>query len=168
MAEEASAAERRVFESWRRLRRGAPRRATRALYESDALQQLEPSQVDVLDVLFERGSCSMSDLADALEIDASSATRSVARLVARGLVGREAEVADARVVLVSLTAEGREACDRYRAQRDVFLAVVFADFTEDELAAGAQFMERLIEGTERAVDKAGGSKDEPPGRGLPR
>lgn len=145
------AVEQTVFDAWRRLRRGAPHRAVRALYERD-MQRLEPSQVDVLDVLFERGSCTMGDLAEALEIEASTATRSVARLVDRGFVRRDAEDADGRIVRIALTAEGEATVERFRIEREQFLRVVLGGLDDDELAAGAQFMEQLIEGTERAIE----------------
>ena len=49
---------------------------------------LEPGQVDTLDLLVQQPAWRMTDLADALRVDPSTATRAVQRLVRAGLAER--------------------------------------------------------------------------------
>lgn len=122
---------------------------------------LDLGQVDTLDLLVDRGAVRMRDLAGALRIDASSATRAVSRLVEAGLAARRAEPGDARVVVVEVTPAGhRRHADLVRRRRDM-LAEVLRDFSEAERAALAGGLERLVAGVDRYVRAHG---DPPAGR----
>ncbi|GGO06592.1 MarR family transcriptional regulator [Microbispora rosea subsp. aerata] len=75
---------------------------------------LEPWEFDVLATLFrsnpEHRLC-MSDLAAAAMVSSAALTNRVDRLVARGLVHRETWPANRRMVLITLTDEGRAVVD---------------------------------------------------------
>src|SRR5215210_2372965 len=94
---------RRVGTAWRELRRGAAMQRLRPLLYGDDPDSLDLGQVDTLDLLMERGECRMSDLAGALRVDASTATRAIDRLVTRGLVERSHPPEDRRTVVVQAT-----------------------------------------------------------------
>ena len=86
----------RVGAAWRELRRGASMQAFRPMVYGEGDEALDLGQVDVLDLLVFHGSARMGELAEALRVDASTATRAVNRLVDAGLasaVGRMTTVA---------------------------------------------------------------------------
>jgi DNA-binding MarR family transcriptional regulator len=66
------------------------------------------AQYRALVVLWTRGPRRAADLADALEVTPSTASRMVERLVRKGLVGRSRSDEDRRTVSLELTAAGRE------------------------------------------------------------
>jgi DNA-binding MarR family transcriptional regulator len=69
----------------------------------------------VLDYLATRRTVPMTDLAQATLITGPTLTRTVDRLVSRGLMYRTADVQDRRRVLVNLTARGRTLRSRLAA-----------------------------------------------------
>jgi DNA-binding MarR family transcriptional regulator len=74
--------------------------------------ELSYPQVLVLYALLEKPTCTMSELSDWLKISHGVATRTVDRLVEKGLVGRRHGDEDRRVVLVTLTVKGDEYAQR--------------------------------------------------------
>jgi DNA-binding MarR family transcriptional regulator len=94
---------------------------------------LFPGQEQVLQALSEVDAMTMGELADLLRVKPPTASKTVARLSAQGLVSRQAEPGDARVVRVRLTAEG--------AQRAASIARLWDD-VEDELLDGLDSKER--------------------------
>ncbi len=68
-------------------------------------------QLKITMLLYWRNRMRMSDLAEILQKKISTATGVVDRLVEHGLVQREEDPEDRRVVMVSLTQEGRELCE---------------------------------------------------------
>jgi DNA-binding MarR family transcriptional regulator len=122
------------------------------IYGPDA--PIEPGQHDVLwqlVVAFPYG-CRMSELASALKIDPSSATRAVDKLVGRGLVTRTATQRDKRVLMVKATDVGVQlfqsmsfkASERWRA-------ALHATLSPDELRQFMHWLERLLFAQEEAI-----------------
>jgi MarR family transcriptional regulator, organic hydroperoxide resistance regulator len=68
---------------------------------------LFPGQEILLMHLWERDGCSQADLVDALGVDHSTVSKMLQRLEAAGMVIRRPSGEDRRVMLVSLTEEGR-------------------------------------------------------------
>ena len=79
---------RRIGLAWRELRRGASMTVLREQFLGTGEDALEPGQMDTLDVLLSRESWRMGDLADALRVDPSTATRAVERLTRINLAER--------------------------------------------------------------------------------
>ena len=73
----------RIGASWVQIRRGAAMGTLREYLLGTGDEALEQGQMDSLDLLARQPSWRMSDLAEALRIDPSTATRAVQRLVAR-------------------------------------------------------------------------------------
>jgi len=69
---------------------------------------LFPGQEQVLTLLVDEDGRTMSDLAAQLRVRPPTASKTIARLAAHGLVERRASGGDARVVRVGLTEEGRK------------------------------------------------------------
>ena len=139
----------RIFVAWRELRRGAGMAALRDVLYGTGDDALDPAQVDALELLLERGTWRMSDLAAALYIDASTATRTIDRLVAGGLAVRRSATDDARGIVVSATAGGRRQCVRIRQGRQVLVREFMEEFTGDERERLAELMQRLVAGVNR-------------------
>ncbi|MBS7545329.1 MarR family winged helix-turn-helix transcriptional regulator [Ancylobacter oerskovii] len=68
---------------------------------------LFPGQETVLKLLFDMDGRTMSELANALRVRPPTASKTVGRLAAQGLLVRKASDTDARLVRVHLTDEGR-------------------------------------------------------------
>jgi DNA-binding MarR family transcriptional regulator len=102
----------------------------------------------VLTVLEADGPLSMSRLAESLDVSVASATGIVDRMEARGLILRNHDLGDRRVVLVEKTATGEEVFRTMAEHRRVHLATVLAKLTDDELQGflvGVQAMRRARE-----------------------
>jgi DNA-binding MarR family transcriptional regulator len=105
---------------------------------------LEPGQVDTLELLVARDAWRMSELAEALRVDPSTATRAVQRLVKAGMAERTTCVGDARVVMVSATAAGR---NRQRAISDLRRATLTAmleSFDDEDRERFAAYLDRFV------------------------
>lgn len=69
---------------------------------------LFPGQEQVLQALASGEPTTMGELAELLRVKPPTASKTVARLAAQGLVERRSEPGDARIIVVSLTKEGAE------------------------------------------------------------
>jgi DNA-binding MarR family transcriptional regulator len=144
----------RIGVAWRELRRGAAMQGLRRQLYGAGPGAIDMGQVDTLDLLVQRPAWRMSDLAAALRVDASTATRAVSRLVDAGLVSRTAAPDDARVVMAAATARGRRAQRRLAERRRHLLDRILDDFDEDEQGHLADLLERLVSGVDRVVSDA--------------
>ncbi len=78
----------RIAMAWRELRRCATTPALRYQFFGSSHDALEQGQMDTLDLLLIREGWRMCELAEALRVDPSTATRAVQRLVNDGLAER--------------------------------------------------------------------------------
>ena len=134
----------RIGHAWKELRRGAAMAALRDHLFGAGDDALEPGQYDTLELLVRRPAWRMSELADALRVDPSTATRAVQRLQRGGLAERHPYRADGRVVMVSATATGRERFDKIARCRRHFMEQLMDRFTLDERQELASLLERLV------------------------
>jgi DNA-binding MarR family transcriptional regulator len=98
----------------------------------------------------------MSDLAEALRIDPSTATRAVQRLVGSGLAVRTPNDDDGRVVMVEITDAGRSRHADVNARRGQLMAHMLGAFTPEERPVLADMLERFV----AAVDEFVGQLDD--------
>jgi len=103
-------------------------------------------QIDTLDAIARNGPCTMVELADALRIDASTATRAVEPLVRNRLVERRRSDRDARAVIVELSREGRRVERQLTMERFDTLEASLDSFSREERELFADFLERLMRG----------------------
>jgi DNA-binding MarR family transcriptional regulator len=134
----------RVGRAWKELRRGAAMGVLRDHLFGSGADALEPGQVDTLELLVARDAWRMSELAEALRVDPSTATRAVQRLVKAGMASRTTSVDDARVVMVSATPAGRARAKRISELRRETLIAMLRKFSEDEREQFAEYMERFV------------------------
>ena len=141
----------RIGAAWRELRRGAAMQAFRPIVYGEGDDALDLGQVDALDMLVFHGSVRMGELAEALRVDASTATRAVNRLVDAGLASRERSDDDGRVMVVVLTEHGKEVHQAMMLRRRDALEGILADLDAEERLALATLLERFIAGLDSYV-----------------
>jgi DNA-binding MarR family transcriptional regulator len=145
-------AEARIGLAWRELRRGSAQQTMRERLYGDLL---EPAQVDALDVVIGTGDqgCRMAELAAALRVDRSTATRTIDRLVGAGVVTRRSATGDGRGVQVVATDAGLALYDQLSQRRRAMLFSVLDGFDGDDRRALADLLERLVAGIDRYSDR---------------
>jgi DNA-binding MarR family transcriptional regulator len=133
----------RVGLAWIEIRRGAAMGALqRHLFgsEEDALEQ---GQMDTLDLLAKQP-YRMCDLAEALRVDPSTATRAVQRLVKDGLAERRSDDEDGRVVMVGITTAGTTRHAEVAARRSEVMRHLLGAYSPEERPVLADMLERFV------------------------
>ncbi|MDJ0767467.1 MAG: MarR family transcriptional regulator [Ilumatobacter sp.] len=146
----ADSTNRRIALAWRELRRGAAGAALRShLFGPDG-PQLEQAQLDALEILVAApDGLRMSDFAEALRVDPSTATRAVGRLEQIGLAERDAGAHDRRVVHARATAAGRRFMSRIVRRQQAGLERLLDSFEEGEREEFAVYLERFVASIDR-------------------
>ncbi|MCY0896391.1 MAG: MarR family transcriptional regulator [Alicyclobacillaceae bacterium] len=111
------------------------------------IEGVEPtrSQWLILRTLGRCESCSMGELAERLDVRASTMSQMIDRLELAGLVERRVDEADARSRSVSLTVSGCEALEAGRRAQENLLAASFAAFEAGEAEVLVRLLTRLAE-----------------------
>ena len=143
----------RIGAAWKELRRGAAMAALRDHLFGAGADALEPGQFDTLELLVQRDGWRMSELADALRVDPSTATRAVQRLLKTGLAERHPYRGDGRVVMVSATETGRERYEAIARCRRASMDQILRTFDHEERLQMASLLERLV----AAADEVAGT-----------
>jgi DNA-binding MarR family transcriptional regulator len=141
-----------IFASWRELRRGAGMGSLKEVLYGSGDDALDPGQADALELLTSRGAWRMSELAAALYVDASTATRTIDRLVSSGLAVRRPATDDGRGILVGATPHGRKQCLRIQRGRRVLMRGIVEEFTHEECVDLATLMQRLVQSVNRTAE----------------
>ena len=103
---------------------------------------LTMQQLKVLIVLY-AGQASMSQLAESLHVTQATVTGIIDRLLAHGLVRREEDSADRRIVVCNLTEQGQEMMNRLFEAVQIHLKEVLKRLSLGELQTVAQAMNIL-------------------------
>jgi DNA-binding MarR family transcriptional regulator len=140
-----------IGRSWVQIRRGAGG-ALRDYLLGTGDEALEQGQMDSLDLLARRPSWRMSDLAEALRIDPSTATRAVQRLVTAGLAVRTPNEDDGRVVMVEITDAGRSRHADVNARRGLLMTHMLSAFTPEERPILADMLDRFVAAVDEFVE----------------
>jgi DNA-binding MarR family transcriptional regulator len=107
--------------------------------------EMTPEQYWLLRLLHRGGSLSISELANELGIAISSATISCKRLEKAGLLTRERQSDDERVVRVTLTATGLAQIDAWRQRKREALTHMLNVLDPQEQQALQSMIERVLE-----------------------
>lgn len=134
----------RIGLAWIELRRGAAMGALRDHLFGTGDDALEQGQMDTLDLLAQCTSMRMSELADALRVDPSTATRAVQRLVNVGLASRSASDDDGRVVMVAISPAGRARHADVAERRGQVMTHVLGAFIQHDRELLAELLERFV------------------------
>lgn len=112
-----------------------------------SLAGLSPAQASALGTVNRLASLTLGELAAAEQVQPPTATRLVTSLENAGLVTREADSTDRRVVRIRITPEGRRTLQRIRTLKNAYLTRRLAalDPAEQELAeALTRLLEHLV------------------------
>jgi DNA-binding MarR family transcriptional regulator len=101
------------------------------------------AQYGLLFGLEAKAELSTRELSKMADLSAATATQMLDHLEASGLVARTRSEQDKRVVLVSLTASGREAIMGRKARFQSRWDEALAEFSDDELLVAAAVLDRL-------------------------
>jgi DNA-binding MarR family transcriptional regulator len=127
----------------------AQRRANGRFGRAPAVPELSTPQFHLLEPLVgAAGPLSVGGLSAAAGVSAPTATRMLDGLFARGLITREASLADRRSILIDLTDEGRALMTAKYARMQELQAELFAGLSADEQRGAAHLLSRLAEGLE--------------------
>lgn len=141
----------RMTRAWRDLRRGPSTMALRDVLFGTGDDAVEPTHMDVLDLLVEHETLRMSDIAAALKVDPSTVTRTLQRMEAVSLAERSQTTEDGRVVTVTMTDEGRRRHARVDEMRMTMIGRVLDAFSQDEQAQLVELNERLVVSLDEVV-----------------
>jgi DNA-binding MarR family transcriptional regulator len=95
----------------------------------------------------------LSDVAHALAIDISTASRQVARLEERGLVTRSADPEDGRAIRLSLSPEGQGELARTKAAWQATVAAVVGAWPERDVDELSSLLSRFADELRDALDE---------------
>ena len=142
-ADQATA--RRIALAWRELRRGATGAVLRAHLLGPDGPPLVQAQLDALEILAaEPNGWRMSEFADALRVDPSTATRAITRLERHGLAERIAVEADKRIVTARVTTAGRRMIEQVGRLRNLGMQRLLEPFDGAEREQFAEYLERFV------------------------
>jgi DNA-binding MarR family transcriptional regulator len=121
-------------------------RMLRVLRREDEEAGMSASRLSALSVIVFAGPISLADLAEAEHVRPPTMSRIVENLVQDGLVTRDADPADRRMVRIAATEAGRALLDEGRARR--VQAIIgrlgkLADSERRALYRGLELMERI-------------------------
>lgn len=143
----------RIGLAWIEMRRGASMSTLRDHLFGTGDDALEQGQMDTLDLLAQQGSWRMSELAEALRVDPSTATRAVQRLVSAGLAERLPSGDDGRVVMVAITHPGRRRRAEVAVRRAELMGHLLGAFAPDERGHLADMLERFVASLDEFVTR---------------
>jgi DNA-binding MarR family transcriptional regulator len=107
--------------------------------------EITPEQYWLLRLLSHASSLSISELAHELGIAASSATVACKRLEKAGLLTRERQADDERMVRVALTEQGRSRIEAWRKRKREALTDMLSVLDQDEQHELQRILERVLE-----------------------
>ena len=87
----------------------------------------------------------VSELAEAMQTDASTVSRQVAAMVKDGLLERQADPGDGRASLLVATERGSEAMERFKDGRTRLMAQMLETWTAEDCAHFARLLERFTD-----------------------
>lgn len=143
----------RIGQVMTRMRLMTGRRMIGRLAIQNVAPGLELSHLDVLDAVRRAesaGEVTIGAVADILRIDPSRASRIVAEMVTRGVLRRRASQADARRIVVVLTALGQRLLSEIQAQKRAVIEDIVADWPADDVESFSRLFDRFIGGFEQA------------------
>jgi DNA-binding MarR family transcriptional regulator len=151
----------RIGRAWREIRRGAAASALKETIYGPCTshdEALEPGQMDALDLLVTIESCRMSDLAEYLRIDPSTATRAVQRLIKDNLATKLHHEGDGRVVEIAATERGKNVHAIVAERRRAIILGIMERFPPQERLQLADLLERFVVATDSVVALANPSR----------
>ncbi|KRC66365.1 hypothetical protein ASE12_17330 [Aeromicrobium sp. Root236] len=91
---------------------------------------VDPSQAALLYTLKCRGAMRLGDIAEVMQLDASTVSRHVQQLGDRGFIEREPDPVDGRARIIALSSTGAATLKKTFDQRRAFLTAALADWDD--------------------------------------
>lgn len=107
-------------------------------------------QPPMMFVIHEHPGLTQKELAEHMHITPASVAVSIRRMEAEGLVIRENDREDARVLHLTLTPEGERLHTACHGARDEMIASLYEGFTQEELMEFDQYIGRICQRLEQA------------------
>lgn len=109
----------------------------------DAWEGASAAQAGLLFLLATRGTVTIGEVAQELQVAPAAVTNLSKRMAAAGLVARVADPLDARVTRLGLTAQGEQAAARARGVLRQLNARLVHGFSADEMAVVARWLDQV-------------------------
>lgn len=119
------------------------RRLLISLESRVADMDLSKPELIALDLIFQKSELIMSEISEGLNIGVSTATGIVDRLFEKGLVSRERNHGDRRIVRIKLTKKGKQKANGYRGQMKKAFERILASLTKKEQQMLILIMEKI-------------------------
>lgn len=148
VGESVEDAEARVDNALTRIVRALSRDSVRRTRGWGARSALSDTDVWLLGFVAEHDRARPTDLAAWQDVDKSTITMQLKRLLTLGLIERAPDEADRRATNISITPQGCAALEEVREQGRVFLQEILRDWSPQERAELARVMARLAHGVE--------------------
>lgn len=113
------------------------------VYHAKTDTSLAEGQIFLLHILWERGTCKVSDIASRLGLTAGAVTAMTDKLTQMELIKRERSEEDRRVVWVSITDAGRQVIERIKKNRFEHVREKFKNLSEEDLIRTIGVFEKL-------------------------
>lgn len=114
-------------------------------------EEITPEQYWLLRLLRRKGALSISELAEALGVTGSSVTTACKRLEKAGLVTRERQQDDERMVRVMLTSQGHEHVEAWHMRRREIVEQWLVGLDTQEQVMLQHLLERLLEAADQPL-----------------
>jgi len=112
----------------------------------DALDlDLHFAQLPLLEYIKKHDQCSQKEIADQMQVTPASIALSTKRMQKSGLIIKAPNENNLRRNCLSITAKGRETCDKCRQLFDEMDELMFTGFNDEELIQFRHFLQRLID-----------------------
>ena len=110
-------------------------------------------QPPILMLLYKNDSMSQKEMARALNLSPATMTVTLKRMEKAGLVLREMDEHDQRILRVHLSEKGREMCETGESRIGVVTAELLEGFTLEEQQQLNEYLGRIARNMERVVEK---------------
>ena len=110
-----------------------------------ARYDLSATQFNLLSVCFERGEeCTATELAQVLPVDASRISRIISSLVDKGLLQRRRRFDDRRIVMLTLTDDGKEVTSQILQELDLQSNMLAEGIEVEDMRVFASVVSRMV------------------------
>lgn len=116
-------------------------------------------QLPILKVLSDFGTMTQRQIAEEIRVTPATICGTIKRMERSGLIRREPSTEDARVLLVSLTEEGRQKSAQALQAVELPYGEMFRGFNEEECRQVQDFVRRMGENLTRAAEEGWTDED---------